>query len=287
MNTAAPTTERIRETGTSKGRMMIRPTMSDTVTIAIPSRHTQGRFVRRLSPRNIATTFGTMRPRNGRFPTTTVTTPVATAMSPGPRCTTWRKFSPTFLAMSSPGPATVNRSAAMNTPIATTSTTHSGSYCPLRTVVKEPANQIPRLCNMLVESAKNEEIAPTTAPSMIPTIGTMTEDRSVTRCRNMKKIMVPMNAVTTATDIFITSDGEGKRIIVMSSPSPAHSVVPVVVGSTNRFWVSTCMTNPDIAIEAPASTSAIRSEEHTSELQSRGHLVCRLLVDNNNKCYKE
>src|SRR5690625_6667625 len=26
-----------------------------------------------------------------------------------------------------------------------------------------------------------------------------------------------------------------------------------------------------------------RSEEHTSELQSRGHLVCRLLLENNNE----
>src|SRR5690625_6772530 len=30
-------------------------------------------------------------------------------------------------------------------------------------------------------------------------------------------------------------------------------------------------------------TSAIRSEEHTSELQSRGHLVCRLLLEKKNK----
>src|SRR5439155_23578611 len=28
----------------------------------------------------------------------------------------------------------------------------------------------------------------------------------------------------------------------------------------------------------------IRSEEHTSELQSRGHLVCRLLLEKKNKC---
>src|SRR5690625_6845547 len=28
-----------------------------------------------------------------------------------------------------------------------------------------------------------------------------------------------------------------------------------------------------------ASTSPLRSEEHTSELQSRGHLVCRLLLE--------
>src|SRR5207253_6343446 len=30
---------------------------------------------------------------------------------------------------------------------------------------------------------------------------------------------------------------------------------------------------------APASQAATRSEEHTSELQSRGHLVCRLLLE--------
>src|SRR5690625_3121207 len=31
---------------------------------------------------------------------------------------------------------------------------------------------------------------------------------------------------------------------------------------------------------------ATRSEEHTSELQSRGHLVCRLLLEKNNKNLK-
>src|SRR5439155_22654136 len=29
---------------------------------------------------------------------------------------------------------------------------------------------------------------------------------------------------------------------------------------------------------------ALRSEEHTSELQSRGHLVCRLLLEKKNDC---
>src|SRR5690625_5770008 len=29
---------------------------------------------------------------------------------------------------------------------------------------------------------------------------------------------------------------------------------------------------------------ALRSEEHTSELQSRGHLVCRLLLEKKKKC---
>src|SRR5690625_6955387 len=32
-----------------------------------------------------------------------------------------------------------------------------------------------------------------------------------------------------------------------------------------------------------AIARALRSEEHTSELQSRGHLVCRLLLEKKNK----
>src|SRR5690625_5786385 len=40
------------------------------------------------------------------------------------------------------------------------------------------------------------------------------------------------------------------------------------------------------ATEAPGKAASVseeaRSEEHTSELQSRGHLVCRLLLEKNN-----
>src|SRR5690625_6666611 len=35
--------------------------------------------------------------------------------------------------------------------------------------------------------------------------------------------------------------------------------------------------------EEPADHAETRSEEHTSELQSRGHLVCRLLLEKNKK----
>src|SRR5690625_5344707 len=41
-----------------------------------------------------------------------------------------------------------------------------------------------------------------------------------------------------------------------------------------------CFVLPDGArVPDPASRSQARSEEHTSELQSRGHLVCRLLLE--------
>src|SRR5690625_7060566 len=41
--------------------------------------------------------------------------------------------------------------------------------------------------------------------------------------------------------------------------------------SKYTFWESECL---------------VRSEEHTSELQSRGHLVCRLLLEKKNKTAK-
>src|SRR5207253_7307081 len=36
---------------------------------------------------------------------------------------------------------------------------------------------------------------------------------------------------------------------------------------------------PEVVAEADFAGSTARSEEHTSELQSRGHLVCRLLLE--------
>src|SRR5690625_5893784 len=41
--------------------------------------------------------------------------------------------------------------------------------------------------------------------------------------------------------------------------------------------------NRPCAAEVPGDRVTARSEEHTSELQSRGHLVCRLLLEKNNK----
>src|SRR5690625_5406294 len=37
----------------------------------------------------------------------------------------------------------------------------------------------------------------------------------------------------------------------------------------------------------PEPPTALRSEEHTSELQSRGHLVCRLLLEKKNHTIKD
>src|SRR5437870_91139 len=38
-----------------------------------------------------------------------------------------------------------------------------------------------------------------------------------------------------------------------------------------------------LAVDPQTPTTVYRSEEHTSELQSRGHLVCRLLLEKKNQ----
>src|SRR5437870_8783792 len=55
-----------------------------------------------------------------------------------------------------------------------------------------------------------------------------------------------------------------------------HDALPISMGSACPGW------SPGSRASATRSGSApggCRSEEHTSELQSRGHLVCRLLLE--------
>src|SRR2546422_7087862 len=50
-----------------------------------------------------------------------------------------------------------------------------------------------------------------------------------------------------------------------------------------RLWLMTAPTTTPDAREAWRFYAKIRSEEHTSELQSRLHLVCRLLLEKKKK----
>src|SRR2546422_2128035 len=62
---------------------------------------------------------------------------------------------------------------------------------------------------------------------------------------------------------------------------------PLRAGMPTRWW--TCSrrrwTSRRLALDQ-ASRREVRSEEHTSELQSRLHLVCRLLLEKKKKRYE-
>src|SRR5690625_6493260 len=63
----------------------------------------------------------------------------------------------------------------------------------------------------------------------------------------------------------------------------------IKVGGVAKYSLSEIIENSDVIFTSLPSSTAVeevfigegglRSEEHTSELQSRGHLVCRLLLE--------
>src|SRR5439155_11480330 len=70
----------------------------------------------------------------------------------------------------------------------------------------------------------------------------------------------------------------------MIRPPPRSTLFPYTTlfrspwDSSHSFSRHSCCT--------AAATSSARSEEHTSELQSRGHLVCRLLLEKKKKQHR-
>src|SRR5215813_15197354 len=87
-------------------------------------------------------------------------------------------------------------------------------------------------------------------------------------------------------------------IVSPSSPRFAAAAVRTVLGAGagdgNRThvaslegWSSTIELHPQACIRGACPSNLLRSEEHTSELQSRPHLVCRLLLEKKKKKNKQ
>src|SRR5439155_8990779 len=88
------------------------------------------------------------------------------------------------------------------------------------------------------------------------------------------------------TDIYTLSLHDALPIsfyaTVEKRDNPAIADQPVVVGGGRRGVVAAaCYIARTYGIRSamPMFEALRRSEEHTSELQSRGHLVCRLLLE--------
>src|SRR5207253_10894772 len=73
---------------------------------------------------------------------------------------------------------------------------------------------------------------------------------------------------------IVSGNGEGPNELATPDISGARSASSACCtpGTKSSSFILTCTAS------FPPADSRSRSEEHTSELQSRGHLVCRLLL---------
>src|SRR5207253_11229034 len=78
----------------------------------------------------------------------------------------------------------------------------------------------------------------------------------------------------------IFADGEPEDFREASLAMLAHNR-GAWLGALGRYGEA--MESGREAVERNRRLAALRSEEHTSELQSRGHLVCRLLLEKKKK----
>src|SRR5690554_7217765 len=80
----------------------------------------------------------------------------------------------------------------------------------------------------------------------------------------------PRSTLFPYTTLFRSREGEGSAVIIGTL---VRATIPASCESTGQFesWLLDRL--------EPAIAAAARSEEHTSELQSRPHLVCRLLLE--------
>src|SRR5690554_7487139 len=88
------------------------------------------------------------------------------------------------------------------------------------------------------------------------------------------------------TDIYTLSLHDALPILVEGHPdaTPAEEGVGLLDGEVGQVLVAADVQG---AHHHRQRREALRSEEHTSELQSRPHLVCRLLLEKkNNTIYK-
>src|SRR3712207_7634811 len=79
----------------------------------------------------------------------------------------------------------------------------------------------------------------------------------------------------------------GKRIVFFFNDTatteiytlPLHDALPILRAADERRGARPVRMKRRRLVRVPASSANLRSEEHTSELQSRQYLVCRLLLE--------
>src|SRR5439155_18426373 len=100
-------------------------------------------------------------------------------------------------------------------------------------------------------------------------------------CFSLVPLRPPRSTLFPYTTLFRSPSRVMPALLTSTSTGPhADSTVPTASSSAWRSVTSARTANaPAPAASSPAQVRWPRSEEHTSELQSRGHLVCRLLLE--------
>src|SRR3712207_8395405 len=93
--------------------------------------------------------------------------------------------------------------------------------------------------------------------------------------------------LTTILYVFFVNETATTEIYTLS----LHDALPICASATSAERVATIATfvgmpsgsTCETTLATPRTPDGVRSEEHTSELQSRQYLVCRLLLEKKNE----
>src|SRR5690606_27136299 len=107
--------------------------------------------------------------------------------------------------------------------------------------------------------------------------GEKPEEQALKVKNHVAKYGFDISALTfTVADDKVTIQGEAKNWDEKGKIYVAAGNVEGIDGVNDRMTVKAA---PVVAQTAAPAAAAVRSEEHTSELQSRENLVCRLLLE--------
>src|SRR5690625_6631604 len=87
--------------------------------------------------------------------------------------------------------------------------------------------------------------------------------------------LIEIAAVVTDSDLNVLD--EGIDIVIHADDAALDSMIDVVTDMHTRSGLIEEVRAS--TVDVATAQQRVRSEEHTSELQSRGHLVCRLLLE--------
>src|SRR5215510_92485 len=117
----------------------------------------------------------------------------------------------------------------------------------------------------------------TTAPSSVPPSRRHSAARYSTAAHPSVRWCSSATSSSPSATSAARSSKDASSRVSDRSPGPISVILP---SARSRATRSGGLARPDSASRDPLGT---RSEEHTSELQSRGHLVCRLLLEKKKK----